>query len=421
MFIIELAIISLISLLLVIVIGFIKKLNMGILALGASLIIATIFKLDEKIIIEAFSANIFITMAGVSFYFAILTDNKTLSISANKLVYLFGKHKYIVPLVIFIIGAFLSSLGPGPLPLLAVIPVLAVPIAMSTGHNPVMLSIIGQCGAMGARMSPLTPDYAVVHGLLKDFQPSSDIKFYLSGILTAFVISLVVFIYYKGWRLDYKSDHELEKISFEKEHIISLITLLILIIAVIVFHTNVGLTAFAMGSLLDLLNIGDEKEAIKKIPWGVILLVLGVGMLMNIVISSGGVKFMADKLSNSINKQNAGPIVLFFANTISFFASGLGVVFPTLVPMVLEITSSFNDPNFTSELISMVIVGGTFTGLSPFTTAGALVMSAVSTDDRISKDFSQNKLFMELLFLALFIILIEMILSYIGIYSLIFR
>lgn len=421
MFIIELAIISLISLLLVIVIGFIKKLNMGILALGASLIIATIFKLDEKIIIEAFSANIFITMAGVSFYFAILTDNKTLSISANKLVYLFGKHKYIVPLVIFIIGAFLSSLGPGPLPLLAVIPVLAVPIAMSTGHNPVMLSIIGQCGAMGARMSPLTPDYAVVHGLLKDFQPASDIKFYLSGILTAFVISLVVFIYYKGWRLDYKSDHELEKTSFKKEHIISLITLLILIIAVIVFHTNVGLTAFAMGSLLGLLNIGDEKEAIKKIPWGVILLVLGVGILMNIVISSGGVKFMADKLSTSINKKNAGPIVVFFANTISFFASGLGVVFPTLIPTVLEMTSSFNDPNFTSELISMVIIGGTFTGLSPFTTAGALVMSAVSTDDRISKKFSQNKLFMELLFLALFIILIEMILSYIGIYSLIFR
>lgn len=394
---------------------------MGILALGASLIIATIFKLDEKIIIEAFSANIFITMAGVSFYFAILTDNKTLNTSASKLVYLFGKHKYIVPLVIFIIGVFLSSLGPGPLPLLAVIPVLAVPIAMSTGHNPVMLSIIGQCGAMGARMSPLTPDYAVVHGLLKDFQPASDIKFYLSGILTAFVISLVVFIYYKGWRLDYKSDHELEKTSFKKEHIISLITLLILIIAVIVFHTNVGLTAFAMGSLLGLLNIGDEKEAIKKIPWGVILLVLGVGILMNIVISSGGVKFMADKLSTSINKKNAGPIVVFFANTISFFASGLGVVFPTLIPTVLEMTSSFNDPNFTSELISMVIIGGTFTGLSPFTTAGALVMSAVSTDDRISKKFSQNKLFMELLFLALFIILIEMILSYIGIYSLIFR
>ena len=421
MFIIELAIISLISLLLVIVIGFIKKLNMGILALGASLIIATIFKLDEKLIIEAFSANIFITMAGVSFYFAILTDNKTLSTSASKLVYLFGKHKYIVPLVIFVIGAFLSSLGPGPLPLLAVSPVLAVPIAMSTGHNPVMLSIIGQCGAMGARMSPLTPDYAVVHGLLKDFQPASDIKFYLSGIFTAFVISLVVFIYYKGWRLDYKSDYELEKTSFKKEHIISLITLLILIIAVIVFHTNVGLTAFAMGSLLGLLNIGDEKEAIKKIPWGVILLVLGVGILMNIVISSGGIKFMADKLSTSINKQNAGPIVVFFANSISFFASGLGVVFPTLVPMVLEMTSSFNDPNFTSELISMVIIGGTFTGLSPFTTAGALVMSAVSTDDRISKKFSQNKLFMELLFLALFLILIEMILSYIGIYSLIFR
>ena len=421
MFIIELAIISLISLLLVIVIGFIKKLNMGILALGASLIIATIFKLDEKLIIEAFSANIFITMVGVSFYFAILTDNKTLSTSASKLVYLFGKHKYIVPLVIFIIGTFLSSLGPGPLPLLAVIPVLAVPIAMSTGHNPVMLSIIGQCGAMGARMSPLTPDYAVVHGLLKDFQPASDIKFYLSGIFTAFVISLVVFIYYKGWRLDYKSDHELEKTSFNKEHIISLITLLILIIAVIIFHTNVGLTAFAMGSLLGLLNIGDEKEAIKRIPWGVILLVLGVGILMNIVISSGGIKFMADKLSTSINKQNAGPIVVFFANSISFFASGLGVVFPTLVPMVLEMTSSFNDPNFTSELISMVIIGGTFTGLSPFTTAGAIVMSAVSTDDRISKKFSQNKLFMELLFLALFIILIEMILSYIGIYSFIFR
>jgi len=105
-----------------------------------------------------------------------------------------------------------------------------------------------------------------------------------------------------------------------------------MIISVIMFKVNVGLMAFAVGTILVLLGAGDEKKAISKIPWNVILLVLGVGVLMNIVSLSGGIILMAEGMTKIMTAKTAPSIMAVSASVMSFFSSGLGVVFPTLIP-----------------------------------------------------------------------------------------
>ena len=133
-------------------------------------------------------------------------------------------------------------------------------------------------------MSPLTPEAAVVIELMNgQGLDSKMLPIFLSHILTGFLISVFTFIYYKGWKIEKNLGININnEIKFNKKQILSLIGLIIMIITVIMFKVNVGLMAFAVAAILVLLGAGDEKKAISKIPWNVILLVLGVGVLMNL-------------------------------------------------------------------------------------------------------------------------------------------
>ena len=354
--------------------------------------------------------------------FGLLSANNTLENLSAKIVSLTGKNKILLPIIMFLLGALLCAVGPGAIPTLAIMPIIAVPIAVAAGYNPVMLAIIAQCGVMGARMSPLTPEAAVVIELMTNQGLDGKmLPIFLSHIVTGFLISVFAFIYYKGWRIEKNLEvNTNNEIKFNKEQILSLLGLAIMIISVIMFKVNVGLMAFAVGTILVLLGAGDEKKAISKIPWNVILLVLGVGVLMNIVSLSGGITLMAEGMTKIMTAKTAPSIMAVSASVMSFFSSGLGVVFPTLIPTSSIIADSLGISYYAKELVTMVTVGGTFTGISPISTTGALIMSAVISDEQVKDKFPQNKLFLELVFWAFFTIILEVILAYLGVYKLFF-
>lgn len=414
--------ISLTALIIAIILGFFRKTNVGIIAIGMTFLLGKYFGIKDKDIIKGFSSSLFLTMAGVSYLFGLLMTNNTLENLSAKIVSATGKNKILLPIIIFLLGALLCAVGPGAIPTLAIMPIIAVPIAVASGYNPVMLTIIAQCGVMGARMSPLTPEAAVVIDLMSNQNLDTNmLPIFLCHLLTGLLISVFAFIYYKGWKLDKNIETiENKKIIFNKEQILSLIALLILIVSVIMFKVNVGLMAFTIGTILVLLGAGDEKKAISKIPWNVILLVLGVGILMNIVSLSGGITLMAEGMTNIMSAKTAPSIMAISASIMSFFSSGLGVVFPTLIPTSSIIANNLGIGAYVKELVAMVTVGGTFAGISPISTTGALIMSAVISDEQVKDKFPQNKLFLELVFWAFFTILLEVILAYLGVYKLFF-
>lgn len=164
--------ISLLALVVAIVIGFTRKSNVGILCIGFAMIIGELYGFSSKDVISGFSSSLCIQMLGIMYFFAIINGNGTLTIVANKVVALVGKKHYLIPVVMFVIGYVLCAVGPGAIPTLTIIPILAVPIAVSAGLNPIMVALIGQMGVQAGRMSPLTPEAAVVESLMTESQIS---------------------------------------------------------------------------------------------------------------------------------------------------------------------------------------------------------------------------------------------------------
>lgn len=413
----NLAVASLIVLALAIIIGFVKDMNVGILCMGLSMILGLVYNLEAKDIISGFSSSLCVQMVGITYLFAIINGNGTLTLMANKMVAMVGKNVRLIPVVIFIMGYIICAVGPGAIPSLAIIPVLAVPIARSAGLNPMMLSLIGQMGVQSARMSPLTPEAIVVKELMAE--QGIEVNTMTIGwcmLVVEVLLVIAVYVYYKGWKVDTENAAKKQELAkFDRNQILSILGLLVLAVGVLFFSWNVGLAGFLVGTFLLVISSGSEKDCVKGIPWNVILMVLGVGILMNIITTSGGIDILVAGMETIMTKRTATPIMAIAAGIMSFFSSGLGVVFPTLIPTAGGLASSLGTNAV--ALSAAVVVGGTVTGFSPVSTAGALIMAAVSGDPEADKKYPQNKMFVELFGVAFAALLILAVVSFIGVFD----
>lgn len=413
----NLGIISLIALLAAIIIGFVRNANVGILCMGFSMVLGLVFGLDAKEILSGFSSSLFIQMVGITYLFAIINSNGTLELLARKMVRLVGKKKALIPFVMYILGFLICAVGPGAIPSLAIIPVIAIPVAVSAGINPIMTAIIGDLGVMSGRMSPLTPEAAVVRELMEDQGlVGNTIPIMIGMTITALIVVVLVYIYYKGWKVE-KHEEEKEEVlpKFNGKQWLSLAGLIILAVGVLFFSWNVGLTGFLVGSVLIVLGCGEEKKAIKGIPWNVILMVLGVGILMNVISLSGGIDIMVSALEKIMGHRTAAMIMAVTAGFMSFFSSGLGVVFPTLIPTATGLASGLGVGAV--ELVTVIVIGGTVSGFTPISTTGALIMAGVAQQENAEEKFPQNRLFVELFAVSFIALAVLAIMAVIGVYG----
>lgn len=414
----NLGLVSLIVLLLAIVIGFARNANVGILCVGFSMILSIVYKVDIKIVIAGLSSSLFIQMVGITYLFAIIQGNGTLELLARKMVRQVGTKTHLIPFVMYILGFIVCAIGPGAIPSLAIIPVIAIPVAVSAGVNPIMTAIIGDLGVMSGRMSPLTPESAVVRELMKQQGlEANTIPIMICLTFTALICVVLVYIYYKGWKVEKVEATTKEKLpSFEPKQWLSILGLVVLAVGALFFSWNVGFTGFLVGSILIVLGCADEKKAISAIPWNVILMVLGVGILMNVITVSGGIDIMVAALEKVMNKTIAAMVMGVVAGIMSFFSSGLGVVFPTLIPTAAGLSGGLGVSAI--ELVSVIVIGGTVAGFTPVSTTGALIMAGVSQQKDAEEKFPQNRMFIELFSVSFIALGVLAIVAFSGVYNL---
>jgi di/tricarboxylate transporter len=197
---------------------------------------------------------------------------------------------------------------------------------------------------------------------------------------------------------------------------LSVAGLLVLAVGVLFFGFNVGLTGFLVGSVLLFVD-GDSKKAIQSVPWNVIWMVLGVGILMNIVQISGGVDLMVSALQTIITKNTASPIMGILAGVMSLFSSGLGVVFPTLIPTAGGLSTA-TGANAVS-ICAAIVIGGTIAGYTPISTAGALIMAGVAQQENAEERFPQNRIFVELFVISFIALALLAVLGFTGVYDIV--
>lgn len=412
------AAISLSMLIVAIVIGFVRKVNVGIICIAFAFALGSMLGISAGNIIKGFNANLFITLMGVTFLFSILNTNGTIEIVARKIVNIAGGHNFMIPLAIYLVGLTITTIGPGAIPALAIMPAFAIPIAVVRGYNPIMLALIGCFGIFSGRMSTITPEGVLVYELLGKAgvdTTNAVLPMYANMVITGLTLFAIAFVYYKGYKVKNISDKETAaNLKFNKKQLVSFIGLLTMVVAVVFFKQNVGLFSFGVGAVLLCLGLADEGKALRGIPWGVLILVAGVGTLMELVIKTDGIKLMTSGLVSIMNSYTAAAVMGATGGIMSWFSSGLGVVFPTLIPTVAGVAQAVGGGVNPIELCSMVVVGGTVTGVSPFSTTGALIVATAMAEEG---KYDQNKLFIELFAWSVVALIVLVVLALLGVYK----
>ena len=411
----EIALVSLIILVLVIFIGFFRKINVGLVAILAVTIFGTFIGEKDSVIIKGFSSSLFIMLLGVSFLCSIGITNGSLELMSKKILKLSGGYAFIAPVLIYIIGFGIAAIGPGCVPALGIVAALSLPLGKSTGYDPVMLAIIGEIGSFTGRFSPITPESLLIQKLTEQqgITNYQSINLIYASV-TTIILSVIIFIIFKGYKVKTQKMEQNEIPSFNKNQIFTLIGFLIVIIACTFYKRNVGLISFAVGILLILIKAADEKVVFKAISWSTLLMITGFGMLMDIVILVGGVSLLSDSLAKIMTPHTAVAIQGLTGGIMSWFSSAIGVVWPTLVPTVGSIANSVGVP--ADSLISILCLTASFAGLSPASTGGGLIMAANATDPDFTKE-KENKLFIKLFAISVLMVVLIVIAALFGLYS----
>ena len=94
------AILSIIFFFAAIILAFVRKNNIGILAMAIGVIAVRVFGLTDKDLIGGISVSLFTTLVGITLLFSIVTNTGALDLLARKIVALAGKRIWLLPILI---------------------------------------------------------------------------------------------------------------------------------------------------------------------------------------------------------------------------------------------------------------------------------------------------------------------------------
>ena len=414
----HLPVISLLVLALVVAIGFIKKINLGFFALGAAFILGTIGGMKASQITGGFSSSMFVTLVGVTFMFGMASQNGTLDLFSKKVVALVGKHTVLIPILMFVLSAFISAIGPGHIAAGILMTTFAMYLAFEMDINPMATSLYAKLGANAGCASTLSITGILARQLSEPLGYSGfGLHLFLSTLLSGFIFTVVVYILYKGYKV--KADNPLKWSDipkFNREQRITIITIIIVVICCIGFKFDTGLFAFVAASVLILLGCADEKKAIKGIPWGTLVFICGVGALVNVINKLGGIKLVSDYLASLMTAGTATPIMAATSGILSWVSSTTGVVMPALYPIAADVCKQFAGVSYV-EVISAITATSFAAAISPLSTGGAIIMSSYSASKETTTE-EMNKMFTTLFLLSVANVLINVLLAWLGVFNL---
>lgn len=424
--------ISLLVLVAVIAVGFIKKINIGFFSIGAAFLLMLLgMAVDFQVpageamralkasdVTKGFSSSMFVTLVGVTFLFGMASQNGTLDLFSKKIVALVGKRTYLIPVLMFFLSAFISAIGPGHIAAGILMTTFAVYLALELDINPMATALYAKLGANAGCASPLSLTGILAKELSTPLgYDGFSLHLFLSTLLSGFVFTLVVYILYKGYKVKADNPLKLSEIpKFNRKQQITMASIVIMVICCIGFKLDTGLFAFVMAAALILLGCADEKKAIKSIPWGTLIMICGVGVLVNMISVMGGIDLISDTLASFMTARTAAPIMAATSGILSWVSSTTAVVMPTLYPISAEICQRFAGVNYV-ELISAITATSFAAAISPLSTGGAIIMSSYSAARETTTE-EMNKMFYTLFLLSVGNVLINVVMALVGVFSL---
>ena len=407
----NLGVVSVCALALAVLISCFSRLNVGILSIAMAWIVGVYMGgLQVTTVMAGFPSQLFLTLAGVTLLFAMAQANGTLSQLTHHAVRICRGNAGTIPIMFFILGAALASMGPGNIATTA----LLAPIAMATATRAriplFLMAIMVGNGANSGSLSPFAPTGIIVSGIMaKNQMPGLEMQAYLYNLAAHAVVAFAGYFLFGGLKL-FATDRSVTVVdpagasTFNRSQWITLGAITALIVSVLAFGAHVGLAAFVAAVILVALGAADDVEAIKQVPWGVILMVSGVTVLIALVERFEGIGLMVSLVARLSTTETVTAVVAFLTGIVSVYSSTSGVVLPAFLPLVPGLTAQLPGANAAGIAMSMNI-GAHLVDVSPLSTIGALCIAGAAAGD-------SRKLFNQLLAWGLSMAVVSAVLCY---------
>jgi di/tricarboxylate transporter len=371
-----------------------SRLNVGLLAIALAWVIGVYAgHLPVREVTAGFPIDLFLTLAGVTLLFSQARVNGTLDIVAHNAMRLCRGRVGLVPMMYFALGAALASAGPGNIATTGLLAPMAMATAMRMRISPFLMAIMVGNGCNSGSLSPLAPTGIIVTGLMERIGlPGMQIDTWLLNMLAHAIVGFGGYFLFGGMKLLTRSDRvdtEDETVrSLDRHQLLTLGMIGLLILGVIFGKFNIGMAAFTGAVLLSLLRAADDGEAIKRMPWGTILMVCGVTVLIGLLEKTGGMEIFTSLLSRVATQATVVPILAAIIGLVSAYSSTSGVVLPAFLPTVPGLVANLGGDNALG-IASTMNIAGHLVDVSPLSTIGALCIASIPAGDASRRLFNQ--------------------------------
>ena len=409
-----------------VIIGYKTGFNTGFFAIVfAYLIGAFLLGMTPKEIISGWPVSTMFVIFSVSLFYNFALANGTLEKTARWLLYAFRKAPGLLPFALYADSAGIAALGAGFFTVMAFMAPLTLLICDEAKMSKLVGAIAINCGALSGANFMTSGSGIIYRGLMEGGGYADQSFRYTAVIFIASVIFSLLLIAF--FRYVPKSNRQIgQGVTFDKpepftdlqkKNLSLMITMILVVLIFPVLHIllpdiqvitfinskmDVGLVAIIFSAIALFLKLAPQKEVIAKVPWNTIIMICGVGMLINVAISAGTIDLLASWAGSSLPAWFIPIAFSLIGAVMSFFSSTLGVVCPALFPLVSSLAHTAGiDPMI---LFTCIVIGAQSSAISPFSSGGSLIMGSCATEEE------RNTMFPKLLFQAVPISMISAVL-----------
>ena len=401
--------------------------NMGTLGFVAAFLVGTLaVGMNTDDIIAGFPSELFLTLVGVTYLFAIAQNNGTVDLMVRGAVRLVRGRVAFIPWVMFGITGVLTALGALGPAAVAIIAPIALGFAKQYRINALLMGMMVIHGAQAGGFSPISVYGVTVNNIVaKANLVNSPVALFLGSLFFNAAIGVLLFMFLGGRSLIGRTVHDdhdddtvdggrstgdgtggtapsgngtggtatlaateaeprvvvkpLPTKSVTYDQILTLIGLGALAVFSLILDLDIGFVSMTVAAVLALASPKAQKGAISQISWSTVLLIGGVLTFVGVLQEAGSVEWVGNGVAKLGMPLLVALLLCYVGGIVSAFASStaiLGATIPLAVPLLLagEVSSI--------GVVVALAISSTIVDVSPFSTNGALVLANAQDVDR---------------------------------------
>ncbi len=390
------AVLSLLALIAALALSMSSRINVGWLALAFAWVIGVYQAgMRPDAVMAGFPVTLFLTLSGVTLLFAIAETNGTLEGLAHRAIRLARGNARVIPVCLFLVACALCSVGPGAVSTVALLVPLAMAVGQRVGVSPFLTALMVANGANAGNLSPFSSVGIIANGAMaKAGLVGHEARVWFANFAAHVLVAGVAYVWLSR-RAAPGAPSAAEQATMlttvapltpHQQLTLGVITAWIL--GVVALNMNLGLSAFAAAAILLVARAADDGAAVRGVPWGIIMMVCGVSVLIAVLEKTGGMDLFTSLLARLASPSSINGVIAFVTGAISTYSSTSGVVLPAFLPTIPSLVERLGGGDPLAIALS-INVGSSLVDVSPLSTIGALAVAAVANAEQSRVLFRQ--------------------------------